>query len=427
MSPRLALLVATSSSAGSAAAALAAGASPLAAVAGALAAGGVALGCSHVFARRSRAALDKAREVAREPSDERAVLALVGEVEEQRRRSAEREKLFASVAHDSPMGIVMLADAGRVVYSNKAARDLFSLGQPLEGEDFLALLSRAPEPMRDAFLETGDAVFTVDEGEERETFHLVKKPLSSDEAGGLLLLVRRMTRELRRQEVEAWKKLLRVLSHELNNSLAPISSLVHSARKLANGERASPERLGAVFDTIEERTLHLSEFLGGYARLARLPAPRPTDVSLPELLERIQAMVPVVTIVGAPPATAWLDPTQIEQVLINLLKNADEAGGPKDAITLEVSGGDDGDLSLSVGDRGSGMPPEVLESAMLPFFTTKERGTGLGLAVSREIVEAHGGKLRIENRPGGGVLVRVWLPGQGGRLSRPARLTLTRG
>jgi len=130
---------------------------------------------------------------------------------------------------------------------------------------------------------------------------------------------------------------------------------------------------------------------------------------------------------GDPPAAnAWFDPAQIQQVLINLLKNASEAGGPEDSVALVVGGADAGGARLVVRDRGQGMSPEIMKNALLPFYSTKESGTGLGLPLCREIVEAHGGVLRLESREGGGLDVVVRLPSRSATASGIGKLSLTR-
>jgi signal transduction histidine kinase len=138
-------------------------------------------------------------------------------------------------------------------------------------------------------------------------------------------------------------------------------------------------------------------------------------------------MFPQARIPPPPAVPGWFDAAQVEQVLINLLKNAQEAGGPPEAVSLEVDEAEGG-VRLRVHDRGRGLAPEVLQHALLPFYTTKEKGSGVGLALCREIVDAHHGRLRLENREGGGTTVTVWLPG---REPLPvsafrARLTMTR-
>jgi len=191
---------------------------------------------------------------------------------------------------------------------------------------------------------------------------------------------------------------------------------------LKSGETGKFER---VFSTIEERARHLQDFVESYARFARLPNPRREQVDLGEFLGHIQAFAPE-ALIERPPAGAsgYFDRSQLEQVIINLLKNASEAGGPVDAVTLEMQAQPNGATAIVVADRGPGMSQEVLENAMLPFYSTKERGSGLGLALCREIVEGHGGTLRIENRTGGGLEVTCVLPGRE-RVEPPSRAKLT--
>ena len=348
----------------------------------------------------------------------------LGAVLRDRQRSAEQsEQLLYTLIDAAPMAILLLEDAGEIEYANETARLLFFEGRTLERVNFLSMLGEAPAPLREAVLDVQDRLFTVDAGGPPETYHLAKRHFELHGKTHTLLMVKHLTRELRRQELDIWKKLIRVVGHELNNSLAPISSLVHSARlMLKSGETGKFER---VFSTIEERARHLQDFVESYARFARLPNPRREQVDLSDFLGHIQAFVPDARI-ERPPAGArgYFDRSQLEQVIINLLKNASEAGGPIDAVTLEMQALPDGATRIVVADRGPGMTQEVLENAMLPFYSTKERGSGLGLALCREIVEGHGGTLRIENRTGGGLEVTCILPGRE-RVEPPSRAKLT--
>jgi nitrogen fixation/metabolism regulation signal transduction histidine kinase len=280
--------------------------------------------------------------------------------------------------------------------------------------------------LKQALVREGDALFTVDEDGQPATYGLSRRFLELSGERHTLLMVKELTTELGRQEIDVWKNVIRIISHELNNSLAPISSMVHSARHIAQ----HPEqlgKLGRVFDTIEERTAHLTAFLEGYARFARLPKPRPDHVAWQPFLDNLQALFPKVRVGPAPQSDGWFDAGQIQQALINLLKNASEASGQDPHVELMVEAGEGGAASITVADRGSGMSDEVLKNALVPFFSTKEKGTGLGLALCREIVDAHRGKLRLARRQGGGMEITCFLPAKASVVApRTGRLTLTR-
>ena len=321
----------------------------------------------------------------------------------------QRELLLDTVIQTTPLVMVLTNSAERIVYSNVAARQLFHAGRKLEGLDFPNLLADSPAALREALSATGDTLFTMEVAGEPQVYHLSQRRFHLNAQPHRLLLLKQLTRELAAQEVAVWKKVIRVIAHELNNSLAPISSLVHSGRLLANDQRLERgPQLERVFTTIGERTAHLTSFIDGYARFAKLPRPRPAPVSWPDFLARLEGTT-AFRIEGELPRTpASFDVAQLEQVMINLLKNAAESGSALEEIVVSVRESDG--FLLEVADRGAGLAEEVLRDALLPFYSTKPTGTGLGLTLCREIVEAHDGRLSIANRPGGGALVSVWLP-----------------
>ena len=163
-----------------------------------------------------------------------------------------------------------------------------------------------------------------------------------------------------------------------------------------------------VFNTIAERAAHLHAFIDGYAHFAKLPKPRVASVQWREFLQRLSDTVDF-TDDSAAPERSCFDAAQLEQALINLIKNSHESGSPPDQVRLEVRAQAAGIL-IQVQDRGGGMSTAVLQQALLPFYSTKPAGTGLGLTVCREIVEAHGGRMHLSNRDGGGLMVSLWLP-----------------
>lgn len=331
---------------------------------------------------------------------------------EERATARENEVLLETVLQAAPLALVLTDDRDRVVLANRAARDTFSLPLRAEGASFAAVVAAGPPALAEALAAGRDALFTVDPeggGGEGETYHLSRRGFELAGRRHLLTLVRRLTPELRRQEVAVWKRAIRTMSHEINNSLAPIRSLARSAAKLLDrpDER---ERLEAALAVIGERAGHLEEFLAGYARFARLPQPRPEEVAWRPFLAEVAALAEF-HLDGEPPARPGrFDRGQMQQVLLNLLANAAEAGSPPGEIAVTVAESTDG-VVLRVADRGRGMSDEELRSALVPFFSTKRTGAGLGLALCREIVEAHGGRIRLERRPGGGVAVVCWLPG----------------
>jgi len=326
---------------------------------------------------------------------------------EQRSHLVQRELLLDTVTQNSPVVLLLVDGHRNIVYANLAARHLFNDGRSLLGQDFGELLQRYPQGLQSATQSGADTLFSVEIDGAEETFHLSQRPFLLQGRPHRLYLIKRLTRELSRQEVQTWKRLIRVLSHELNNSLGPIASLAHSGAQFA--QRGDREALDGIFATISERAEHLHQFISRYATFAKLPAPRPEAVEWAPLIDELLRLQPC-RVVGALPATpGWFDRGQLMQALINLIKNAREAEGPADEIELQVTilGTEQ---RLEVRDRGPGMTETVLTQAVLPFYSTKRNGTGLGLALAREIAEAHGGRIRIANRDEGGLSVLLALP-----------------
>lgn len=336
---------------------------------------------------------------------------------EQRQSLVQRELLLDTMVQNTPVAMLLLAASGddtrRVVFANVAARKLLHGGWKLEGQNFDTLLTAAPVEMREAMARGGDSLFAVgneDADEEEQVYHLARRQFRLNGRRHELLLLRLLTSELRRQEVMTWKKVIRVISHELNNSLAPVASLAHSGAELVR--RGRHERLEEVFSTIEERARHLEGFIRGYARFAKLPQPQLQTIRWDNFLAGLQRQIGFGLEMPSGDLSSRIDPAQLEQALLNLLKNAHESGSPSEGVVLKLTRLPDW-LRLEVMDRGSGMNDAVLQNALVPFYSTKRNGTGLGLALTREIIEAHGGRLSLHNREGGGLCVAIQLPEAG--------------
>lgn len=339
---------------------------------------------------------------------------------DQRQNLVQRELLLDTMVQNTPVAMLLIAAGGdgvqRVLFANIAARKMLHGGWKLEGQRVDELFAASPVELREAVARGGDSLFAVNDSnsgdeDDEQVYHLAHRHFRLNGRRHELLLIRLLTSELRRQEVQTWKKVIRVISHELNNSLAPIASLAHSGAELIRRERY--ERLEDVFATIEDRARHLEGFIRGYARFAKLPQPQLQNVVWADFLAGLQRQISFALDPVAADLGSRIDPAQIEQALLNLLKNAHEACAdadpPNQDVHIRLTRLPEW-LRIEVLDRGKGMNEAVLQNALVPFYSTKRNGTGLGLALTREIVEAHSGRLSLHNRDGGGLCVAIQLP-----------------
>jgi len=325
----------------------------------------------------------------------------------------QRELLLDTVIQSSAVAVVIVNQGGTIVYSNREAAELFAspadAKRTLEGLDLLQASLQRSAALSEALRKGEDGLFSIQEQDEAEVFHLTCREFVLNASAHRLYLLKKLTREIARKEVDTWKKVIRVITHELNNSLAPISSLIGSAQKIA-ATGSGNELLPEIYATIGNRASHLQTFIEEYARFARLPKPRLQRVNWQSFIDQIHRLVDFEMAEDLPAADAEFDPVQLEQVLINLFKNALESGSPTGEIRLRVLQ-NAREVLIAVEDRGSGMAHEQMKLALLPFYSTKRGGTGLGLPLCREIVEAHGGTFNLFNREGGGMVATCRLPG----------------
>lgn len=325
----------------------------------------------------------------------------------ERQHVYQRELLLDMVIQNSNMCVVLIDQEDRVIYSNGFAKDILNAGKPINGMYFSDALEAISNSLKEILSKRKDGLFRVNENSGDELYHITTGRFILNARKHEVLLLKRMTFELHRQEAMIWKKVIRTITHELNNSLAPISSMAHSGELLVKQEKY--DQLSVVFETIGERALHLKHFIDGYARIAKLPIPEKKIVDWSEFVKKLSIALEFSFDGELPVNPGYFDPIQIQQVITNLLKNAHESGSATDQICLTLAQNNQCSV-LQVLDRGTGMSANIMENALLPFYTTKQSGSGIGLSLCREIVDAHGGHISLENRKGGGLCVKILLP-----------------
>ena len=226
-------------------------------------------------------------------------------------------------------------------------------------------------------------------------------------------------RTMEANEMESWQKLIRVMGHEIMNSITPIISLSETLGSRAVDEKSYTYMQQGV-QIIHKRSKGLLEFVENYRRLTRIPLPKKEKVELGTLLMDLKNLFPDNFIHILPPSSEiylQADRVQIEQVLINLVRNAreacnavewDECIGPQ--IEVSVSNHPEWRVAISVADNGEGILPEVLDKIFVPFFTTKEGGSGIGLSLCRQIMHLHGGSITATSTPGTGTCFTLLFP-----------------
>jgi two-component system nitrogen regulation sensor histidine kinase NtrY len=337
------------------------------------------------------------------------VNSMSGTLREQRLGALEATTLLRKVMEEIDVAIFAFDSERRLRLVNRAGEKL--LGKPAE-----RLTGRSAEELDLADCLEGEAARILQTnfpkgpgrwGMRRSMFREHGLPMQ-------LLVIGDLTRPLREEELQAWQRLVRVLGHELNNSLTPIKSIAGSLENLVSGDSLPAdwqEDMRRGLAVISSRSEALSRFIGAYARLAKLPRPTLAPLVVGPWVCRVVGLETRlhVSVQPGPDVTIYADADQLEQLLINLLRNATDAA-------LETGGGvrvgwrkNASYIEINVEDDGPGL--SNTSNLFVPFFTTRPGGSGIGLVLSRQIAEAHGGALTLENRRNGaGCEARLRLP-----------------
>jgi two-component system nitrogen regulation sensor histidine kinase NtrY len=346
----------------------------------------------------------------------REINALGGTMREQRIGALEATALLRTVMSEIDVAVFAFDPEGRLRLVNRAGERLLGrsserassrTAEELGLEDCLRVReSDETHTLTKAF--PGDGGVVRRWGVRRSSFRERGVPHQ-------LLVIGDLSRPLREEELKAWQRIVRVLGHELNNSLAPIKSIAGSLLSLLTRESLPGdwrEDVRSGLDVVSARAESLSRFMESYARLARLPPPRLAPVELGPLVRRAAGLETrlKVDVLPGQEQTVGADADQLEQLLINLVRNAADASlVTRGAVRVGWRGTGNGHVEIWVEDEGLGLANT--SNLFVPFFTTKPGGSGIGLVLSRQIAEAHGGTLTLENRRAArGCTARLRLP-----------------
>jgi len=330
-------------------------------------------------------------------------------LQQQRAKAMEATALLRSVMEEIDVAVFAFDEGGHLQLVNRA-------GEGFLGRSQAELLGRLASDLGlgDALASGGPQLLDLALPGRVGRFERRRSVFRQAGRPHQLLVLSDLTRPLREEERQAWQRLIRVLGHEINNSLAPIQSLSGSiATLLARQGPEWQEDAATGLAIIESRTQALGRFMESYTRLARLPEPRLGPVAAGPLVHKLAALEPrlPVAVEDGPALTFQGDSDQLEQALINLLRNAVDSvleGGGGVCFTWRRVGGW---LEFLIEDEGPGLPQSG--NLFVPFFTTKPGGSGIGLVLARQIAEGHQGSLHLANREPRGVRVVLRLPLEG--------------
>lgn len=341
---------------------------------------------------------------------------LANTLSEQKLETRESQLLLNRVISQVDFAILIVDDGGRVGVANPAASRLLApdggelIGRPAH-EFGLSLATVASVSQRHEL--------NLPDG--RGKFYVMAERFSANQREHRLVFITDIQRLLRDEERQAWQSLVRVLGHEINNSLSPIASIADTLTRLTRRglQPDDSERLREGLSVIIERSQSLTGFLHRYHQLTKLPAPQREPAPLAAMVARVAALFEGrrIDTAGPPALQVFVDPAQFEQLLVNLLKNAIEASAPGEPVEILWSV-EPGRVRIAIRDHGPGLSDT--RNLFVPYYSTKPGGSGIGLFLSRQIAFNHDGEVQLHNHGDGhGAEAVIWLPHHSGERPRP--------
>lgn len=323
-----------------------------------------------------------------------------------------QEKYFEHILSQVEVGVILFSKKGIVRQTNTAALRLFQI--PVLTH--LHQLDKVYNELSTQLLllpESSKQLLSITIKEVSVQIVLQKTPILISNTPFYLLTLQDIRGELERKEIEAWVKLIRVLNHEITNSLTPVTSLSESLYTSWKQNQEKPdqpliETTIKGLNVIEERSRSLISFVNSYRMLTKIPKLQPHEIAIEDFMSRISILASpyrssTVSITVEPPTSTFkfvADESMLVQVMLNLIKNGIEAIGSKGGAIKINAYPQNGKVAITVEDNGTGIPQGIADEIFTPFFTTKDFGSGIGLSYSKQIIRAHKGSLNFTSTPG---------------------------
>lgn len=346
----------------------------------------------------------------------RSLNRIKGIIQNTRLEIQQKEKYYEIILSSIHTGVIALNQKGFVIQSNHFALKLLGLEiftHVNQLSKVSALLLQTVKEIRPN--ENRRVTYTNERGRVQLLISATEMIVKGEAI--MLLVLNDIENEMDEKEIESWIRLIRVLSHEIMNSVAPITSLSDTLLTLHRKSDSPEDSLELKQNTmnglqvISETGKGLISFVESYRKFTRIPEPAKEYIDLSEFIHRMIILcsmepyfgnVKIDTDIRPEGLKIYADPNLLGQVLLNIIKNAIQAMKDQQdcRIIITAGQGPDGSVSLKIADNGPGIPPEILNEIFIPFFTTKEEGSGIGLSIARQIMRAHGGSIKVESVPG---------------------------